>query len=109
MNAPILQAADRRRMGKQLGAILSVMLGGSWWSLEGLVEALRLDGIRAISSGVSARIRELPHLGYAYEKKHVGGGLYRYRLTGEWIQVEPRRQPRHCNTCCCHALGGANP
>lgn len=50
---------------------------GRWWTKEALAAAVGGNG-----HAMSARMSDLRKMGYTSESKHVGNGLYLYRLTG---------------------------
>lgn len=66
------------RLSSQLLAVHTAMSGGAWWTLAEL--AVAVGGSEA---GVSARVRDLrkPRNGaHVVERRHVGGGVWQYRL-----------------------------
>ena len=70
-------------MTVQFEAVKSEMLGGSWVTLYQLQEALDKNGVQASTPAISARVRDLRKQkfgGYNVERRHVGGGLWEYRI-----------------------------
>lgn len=74
-------ARDSERLAKQHSRIRDLMLDGQWRTLARISE---LTGDPPAS--VSAQLRHLrkPRFGaYAVEKRHLGQGLYQYRVLAE--------------------------
>jgi len=77
-----LTADDKKRLGRQLDRVLRLVRDGQWWTLTGIsVELERSYDCRFPESSVSARLRELRHLGYKVERDNWGHGLFAYRVT----------------------------
>jgi len=70
---------DRERLGTLLGRVLYVMRSKRWLTLEELRERCN----RGSEAGISARIRELRHMGFEVDRRRRGAevrGLFEYRL-----------------------------
>lgn len=81
---------DDPRLTSQLGRIKSLMLDGEWRTLA-TIESITGDP----PASISAQLRHLrkPRFGaYNVERRHLGGGLYEYRV------LEPRTRYR-CVVC----------
>ena len=77
-----LTADDKKRLERQLDRVLELVRDKQWWTLHGLsVELENRYGCRFPESSVSARLRELRHLGYKVERDNWGHGLFAYRVT----------------------------
>lgn len=77
-DGPELTQADHLRLTGQLARIYALMEGGAWWTLRCLAVAAE-----APESSCSAQIRNLRKSrfgGHAIERKHLGSGLYVYRM-----------------------------
>ena len=69
---------DGARLGAQLEAVRSYMLGHGWVTLGQIVAA-----VGGSAPGVSARLRDLrkPRFGgYTVERRYVADGLWEYRV-----------------------------
>lgn len=69
---------DNRRLGPQLQRVKDFMSDGNWWSLEEIAR-----GTNDPVTSVSAQLRHLRKKrfgGFTVERKHEGGGFYRYRV-----------------------------
>lgn len=70
---------DHARLTSELHRVLNVMLDGSWRSLAAIAEVTG-----APEASISARLRDLrkPKFGgYIVERRHVGNGLWHYRVS----------------------------
>lgn len=76
--ADYVPARDNPRLTKQIERVYHTMLDGQWRTLDGI----------AVTTGdppasVSAQLRHLRKRrfgGHTVERRHLGGGLYEYRL-----------------------------
>jgi len=59
----------------QTGRVLEAMRSGRWWTKDVLAQA-----VGGNAHAMAARMSDLRKAGYFIEKKHVGDGLYLYRL-----------------------------
>ena len=69
---------DGQRLGDQLAAVFHLMKDGEWWQMTDLAAA-----VGAPVQSVDARRRDLRKEkfgGHTVEKRHVGNGLFEYRL-----------------------------
>lgn len=102
---PPLTKDDKKRLGKQAAAIRDLMMNGNWWTLAHLQRQLGAQGIPAIITGVSARIRQLKALGYVIQRQQLQPGLHAWRLTGEVVEPQPKQpKPHSCPSCSCGRL-----
>lgn len=72
-------ARDNERLDGQRARIRTLMLDGKWRTLAAIAEATGDP-----QSSVSAQLRHLrkPRFGsHVVDKRHVGGGLFEYRVT----------------------------
>lgn len=76
---------DQQRLSKQFETVKNIMLDGAWHTYS---EIRDLTGFPTQS--ISARVRDLrkPRFGnYRVERERVEGGLYQYRIVGQWSQT----------------------
>src|SRR5690348_12949689 len=77
-NGPDLTAADHQRLAGQMARVFDLMADGNWRTLREIAEATGDP-----ESSISAQLRHLRKSrfgGHTVERKHEGGGLYRYQL-----------------------------
>jgi hypothetical protein len=77
-DGPDLQPEDHARLTGQIGAISALMSDGLWRKLRVISECTG-----APEASVSAQLRNLrkPRFGsHTVERRHLGSGLYEYRL-----------------------------
>ncbi len=81
---PEEKPSNSERLSKQHEAIRTVMLDGSWRTLENISEEVeRRFKVKAPPASVSAQLRHLrkPAFGsYTVQKTHINNGLYLYRV-----------------------------
>jgi len=72
-----LTAADHKRLGAQLVKVRDYMLKSSWRTLRQIS-----DATGAPEASVSARLRDLRHMGFSVKtvRAREGGALYLYRV-----------------------------
>ena len=66
---------DRARLTGQLERIFKVIADGAWRTLEQISVAAD-----APHASASAQLRNLRKIGHVIDRRHVGAGLYEYRL-----------------------------
>lgn len=77
-DGPDLEREDHERLTGQLARVRDFMRNGKWWTLQAI--AFHAD---APEASVSARLRDLrkPKFGgHTIERRHLGRGLFEYRL-----------------------------
>lgn len=82
-------ARDRARLLKQHEAIRWLMADGQWRTLKEISDTLQYP-----PASVSAQLRHLrrpPFGGYEVERKHLGKGLYTYRLGPPSTTASPKQ------------------
>jgi len=75
---------DMARLSSQLGRIWCIVKDGKWRTLEQLQQDVnfvwgRFDPLPSISAQLR-NLRKPKFGGYRVERRHVGGGLFEYRL-----------------------------
>ncbi len=79
--ADVIHERDSPRLTTQLDVIRTKMMDGQWWNVDELRIATGYP-----STSISAQIRNLrkPRMGgWTVERRHVGDGLYEFRLDPE--------------------------
>lgn len=67
---------DGKRLGDQLQKVYTFMRSTDWTTLQAISAA-----VGAPEASVSARLRDLRHLGYQIELVYVTKGLHKYKLS----------------------------
>ena len=67
---------DGQRLATLQARVTAAMSDGQWWTLRELATSTR-----GSEASVSARLRDLRKLGRTVERRHLGRGLWAYRLT----------------------------
>lgn len=73
-----VSARDKARLSHQLERVFELMRDGQWRTLDGICQATGDP-----PASISAQLRHLRKArfgGYTVEKRHVGSGLYEYRV-----------------------------
>ena len=77
---------DRLRLTGQLRRVFDLMTDGRWRTLAAIAEATR-DPVASVSAQIR-HLRKPKFGGHTVERRHVGNGLYEYRLV-----VNPNERP----------------
>ena len=73
-----MDRAEQQRLNSLRDRIRETMLQGGWWKLKDLETV-----VGGSLTGIAAKLRDLRKLGYGsytVESRHLGGGLWEYRL-----------------------------
>jgi hypothetical protein len=77
-DGPDLQPADQVRLTAQQQRLLAYMGDGRWHTLRAISEA---TGIPEASASAQCRnLRKVRFGSHTVERRHLGGGLYQYRV-----------------------------
>ena len=77
---------DRKRLGRQLQAVFDLMQDGAWRTLEEIQGILERSGIRAMTTNLSARMRDFrkpeygKHESNKRRRRPACAGIYEYQL-----------------------------